>query len=107
MVGELEHGELLELNNSADIYISIPTTDGTSVSVLESMAAGLAVVAGDVPGIDPVILRHNATAWLIRPPTVDTLASAVISLGLDRAVREKLGARAREVVRLYRDFDRE
>jgi L-malate glycosyltransferase len=106
-VGELDRSDLLDLTAAADVSISIPRTDGTSVSVLESMAAGVAVVAGDVPGIDPTILRHNSTALLIRPVSVESLSSAVISLGLDADFRRNLGMRAREVVRLHGEFDQE
>jgi glycosyltransferase involved in cell wall biosynthesis len=107
IVGELDREDLLELNRAADIYISIPATDGTSVSVLEAMASGVAVVAGDVPGIDPAILRHDVTALLIRQLNPESLASAVISLGLDPDRRRDFVARAQEVVRLHGDFDRE
>src|SRR5262249_35463434 len=49
LVGELSRDDLLELHAAADVYISIPSTDGLAVSVLEAMAAGVPVVASDVP----------------------------------------------------------
>jgi glycosyltransferase involved in cell wall biosynthesis len=107
IVGELDRAEVLELQSAADVYISVPDTDGTSVSVLEAMAGGLAVVASEVPGIDPTILRHNFTAALIRTVDADSLASEVISLGSQPEFRRDLVARARKIVRRYGDFDRE
>jgi glycosyltransferase involved in cell wall biosynthesis len=105
-VGELDRSELLELYGAADVYLSVPETDGTAVSVLEAMAAGVAVVATDAPGIDPEILRSDETALLV-PAEGEALASAVVSLALDDARRQRLVARAREVVRVHGDFDRE
>jgi glycosyltransferase involved in cell wall biosynthesis len=105
-VGELDRPELLELYAAADVYVSVPTTDGTAVSVLEAMAAGVAVVAADVPGIDPAILRRDETALLVPVHDPDSLASAVVTLG-QIPTRESLVERAREVVRQYGDFDRE
>jgi glycosyltransferase involved in cell wall biosynthesis len=107
MVGEVDRRELLELHTAADIYVSVPATDGTAVSVLEAMAAGVAIVATDAPGIDPVIMRRDETALLVPIRDSDALASAVVELGLDPERRRTLVDNAHEVVRLYGDFDRE
>jgi L-malate glycosyltransferase len=106
-VGELERSELLELHAASDVHVSVPTTDGTAVSVLEAMAAGVPVVASDVPGIDPVILRHGDTAILVPPRDTAALAHAITALGGDVERRRKVAEHARQVVRSYADFDRE
>jgi glycosyltransferase involved in cell wall biosynthesis len=106
-VGELDRSEVLELHAASDLHLSIPTTDGTAVTVLEAMAAGVAVVVGDAPGIDPAILRDGETVVLVPPRDPDSLAAAVVRLAVDSAAREKIAERARQVVRLYADFDRE
>jgi glycosyltransferase involved in cell wall biosynthesis len=107
IVGELNREELLELQTAADLYVSIPNSDGTSVSVLEAMAAGVAIVASDVPGIDPAILRDDVTALLVAAADAESLASAVIALGVDPHRRRALAERARAVVRVHGNFDRE
>jgi glycosyltransferase involved in cell wall biosynthesis len=106
-VGELEREELLELHAAADVYLSVPARDGTAVSVLEAMAAGVGVVATDAPGIDPEILRADETALLVPPGDAAALASAVVALGRDKELRARLVRRATEIVRLHGDFDRE
>jgi len=106
-VGELEPEELLELHAAADVYLSVPSRDGTAVSVLEAMAAGVAVVATDAPGIDPEILRADDTALLVPPGDSAALASAVVALWRDGELRARLVRRAAEIVRLHGDFDRE
>jgi glycosyltransferase involved in cell wall biosynthesis len=106
-VGELEPEELLGLYAAADIYLSVPSRDGTAVSVLEAMAAGVAVVATDAPGIDPVILCADQTALLVPPEDAAALASAVVALARDGERRARLVRRAAEIVRVHGDFDRE
>ena len=106
-VGELEPEELRDLHAAADVYISVPSRDGTAVSVLEAMAAGVAIVATDAPGIDPEILRNGETALLVPPGDPAALASAVVDLAGDDELRARLARRAAEIVRLYGDFDRE
>lgn len=106
-VGELSRDELLDLQAASDTYVSAPANDGTAVSVLEAMAAGVAVVATDVPGIDPVILVHDQTALLVPPRDAAAIAAAVVRLGRDEQLRRRLADRARQVVERYADFERE
>jgi glycosyltransferase involved in cell wall biosynthesis len=106
IVGELDHAELLELHAAADVFVSVPTTDGTAVSVLEAMSAGVAIVATDAPGIDPTILQDE-TALLVPVRDSDALASAVLTLALHSEVRQSLVDHAHDVVRLHGDFERE
>jgi glycosyltransferase involved in cell wall biosynthesis len=107
VVGELDRTELLELHASADLFLSVPSTDGTAVSVLEAMAAGVAVVATNAPGIDPTILIRDESAVLVPIRDVDALAAAVTNLCLDPRRRTELGTRGREVVHRHADFDTE
>jgi glycosyltransferase involved in cell wall biosynthesis len=106
-VGELEPRELLDLHAAADVYLSVPSRDGTAVSVLEAMASGVAIVATDAPGIDPEILRADETALLVPPGDAVALASAVVALERDGELRARLVRRAAEIVRLHGDLDRE
>jgi L-malate glycosyltransferase len=106
-VGELERSELLGLHAASDLYLSVPNTDGTAVSVLEAMAAGVPVVATDAPGIDPEILRQEESALLVPVRDVEALAAASVRLARDTGLRSSLSERARKIVRLHGDFDRE
>jgi glycosyltransferase involved in cell wall biosynthesis len=107
VLGELDRGDLLELYAAADVYVSVPSTDGTAVSVLEAMAAGVAVVATDAPGIDPTILSGGDSAVLVPVRDAGSLATAVAELGVDPARRQRLAERALYVVRRHADFNRE
>ncbi len=106
-IAELDRGELLELYAAADVYVSVPEADGTAVSVFEAMAAGVAVVASDAPGIDPEIMRPEETVLLVPARDADALATAVVSLAVDADRRRGLIERGREIVGLHGNFDRE
>src|SRR2546430_1739651 len=106
-IGELGREELLELYLAADIYVSVPSSDGTAVSVLEAMAARVPVIASDVPGIDPAILRDELTALLVAPRAADSLAEAIVRLGKDVELRRQLSENARDVARRLGDFEKE
>ncbi|HEX5703199.1 MAG TPA: glycosyltransferase [Pyrinomonadaceae bacterium] len=98
---ELPPERMQEAYQAADITI-IPTvhSEGTSLSCLEAMACGNAVVATDVGGLPNIVLnRHNGL--LIRPAE-DELTSALDLLVTDRELRERL---ARNAVTTAKAFD--
>jgi glycosyltransferase involved in cell wall biosynthesis len=64
------------------------------MSMLEAMAAGRSVVASSVGGI-PETLVDGDNGLLVPPRDEAALASALASLLGDKALRERLAARAR------------
>jgi glycosyltransferase involved in cell wall biosynthesis len=84
----------------ADIYVNSSLFEGTPVSVLEAMSAGLPIVATSV-GDTPHLLASNA-GILVPPAQPEPLAAALIGLLSDAARRETLGKTAR--VRAQTDY---
>jgi glycosyltransferase involved in cell wall biosynthesis len=68
--------------------------EGTSVSLLEAMAAGLPCVATRVGGT-PAVVREGETGLLVPPHNEVALAQAMLRLARDPAVRERMGRQAR------------
>jgi glycosyltransferase involved in cell wall biosynthesis len=65
------------------------------------MAMGKGIVASDLNQIGEV-LKHDDTAWLVKPGDVESLMQGLRILIDDRARRERLGRAARsEVVAKY------
>ena len=67
------------------------------MALLEAMANGMAVVAGDVGGI-PEMVEDGRSGLLVPPNDADALAAALRRLLSDVDLREQLGAAARERV---------
>lgn len=65
--GFVDRKELLESLLSSNIYISIPTSDSTSVTLLEAMASGIMNIVSDIPantewiqdGVNGAIVKNN------------------------------------------------
>ncbi|MEA3349545.1 MAG: glycosyltransferase, partial [Chloroflexota bacterium] len=75
----------------------IPTvhSEGTSLSCLEALASGNAVIATNVGGLPNIILPgHNG---LLIEPSADALKQAIKNLIEDKNLRDKLGRNGREV----------
>jgi len=71
--------------------------EGFGLVLIEAMAAGVPVVATDVPGICDVIQREQ-TGLLVPPSDAPALAAAIKRLVEDRPLREKLVHQAAEEV---------
>ena len=84
----------------ADITL-IPTvhSEGTSLSCLEALASGNAVIATDVGGL-PDLIVPDYTGLLI-PPTVEALHAAIARLLDDPDLRVELGRRGRESAQAF------
>jgi glycosyltransferase involved in cell wall biosynthesis len=81
-----------------DLYVAASRKEGLPLAVLEAMAAGLAVVATDVPGHRDVVIPGE-TGLLVAPDDSAALAAAVATLLSDPARRKSLGQAGRERVR--------
>ncbi len=83
--------------------LALPSRDeGQPMAVLEAMASGLCVVAGNAGGI-PDIIDDGVTGLLVPPSDVPALAAALCSVLTDHDARARLARAAHE--RACRDFD--
>lgn len=85
-----------------DVFVHYSRWDAMPNAVLEAMAAGLPVVASDVPGNRDAVV-HGETGFLVK--TEMELLERCQELLDDAGLRRRLGAAGRERVR--RDFSRE
>jgi glycosyltransferase involved in cell wall biosynthesis/GT2 family glycosyltransferase len=92
--------EMPEVYRRADIAI-FPTThsEGTSLSCLEAMACGCAVVATPVGGLPELVLDH--VTGVLADPSPTSLRLAIAGLIANREVREKLQANARQAAQAF------
>jgi glycosyltransferase involved in cell wall biosynthesis len=92
--------EMPEVYRQADIVL-IPTraAEGTSLSCLEAMACGKAVINGLVGGLSDLIINdYNGLLVNVAP---ETLEAALDDLIKNPGKRQRLGAKARETVAAF------
>jgi glycosyltransferase involved in cell wall biosynthesis len=91
-----------ELLCSSDVFVLSSRSEAFPISILEAMAAGLAVVATDVGGVAEAVV-HGETGLLVPPGDPHALAEALDLLLRDPDLRRRLGSSGR--ARAQRLFD--
>jgi len=84
-----------QLLPAADLYVSSSISEGISITILEAMAARVAVVATAVGGTPEVLPSEAAGGVLVPSRDAAQLASAIISLERDTATRAAIAAAGR------------
>jgi glycosyltransferase involved in cell wall biosynthesis len=92
-----------ELIASADILVLPSFSENLPVSIIEAMAAGVAVVATPVGAVEDIVTNEE-TGLLVPAGDVDALASALTRLVADPALRRRLGAAGLAVHRARLDL---
>ncbi|NLX50051.1 MAG: glycosyltransferase family 4 protein [Methanospirillum sp.] len=100
--GRSPHGEVPRDYREAEIWVSAARSDGTPVSLLEAMSAGLPCVATRVGGV-PEWIEDGEDGLLIPPGDSAALADRLLRLAARPDLRTSLGARARR--RVVQDGD--
>ncbi len=94
LAGWVDGEAKVALLRSAPIYALPSYNEGLPMSVLEAMAAGLAVVATRVGGI-PELVTDGVDGKLLEPGDLDGLADALLTLIGNSALRTRLAAAGR------------
>ena len=97
MLGAVPHEQVPRLLGEADIGLAPYSPDApgyfSPLKLFEYLAAGLAIVAADIPGVRDV--TGSEAAVLIPPGDAPALAREVATLAGDSGARERLGSAAR------------
>lgn len=84
-----------DLLTAADIYVSPAHEAGQSLALLEAMAAGVPVIATDIPG-NRQLITHEVHGLLVPPRDPAALHQAIERLLTDRPFAARLAAHARQ-----------
>ncbi|ACZ42772.1 Phosphatidylinositol alpha-mannosyltransferase [Thermobaculum terrenum ATCC BAA-798] len=100
-VGVISDEERPAYMRSCKLLIA-PSTHGESqgIVLLEAMAAGLPVVAGNIPGYASVV-TNGQEGFLVPPEDEHTLALAIVRLLSDEALRNQMGNAGRRKANDY------
>ena len=104
-VGAIPHDEMADYYRLADVTVSIPSSDGTPMSVLESMACGTPVLVSRIPNYDSHYIEENKTVMMVDQNDPAAVATALTRLLQDRSLAQSLAAEAERRVRLNGSYE--
>lgn len=96
-VGQIPDEELVAYLASSVVYVSTSLSDGTSASLLEAMACGLAPVVTDIPANRPWI-KDGENGFLVPVKDHKTLATKITYLIKNAEIRREFGKANRRIV---------
>jgi len=91
-----------ELVQCMDLFVLSSFSEGTSMALLEAMAAGVAVAVTRVGG-NPEIVKSGETGWVVESDAAAQLADAICAAAADDTLRANLAAAGRR--RFTENFD--
>jgi len=80
-----------------DVFVLPSTTEGLSNALMEAMASGCCVIASRAGG-NPELVRDGENGFLFETGNVEGLAAQMRRAANDGALRQRLGARAKQMI---------
>jgi glycosyltransferase involved in cell wall biosynthesis len=85
--------------SAGDIFVFPTRKEGMPISPMEAMSVGLPQIITCIPGVTDLANIEGETGCYIPPGDFVALKDAMLRLGLDEALRRRMGQRAAEVIR--------
>jgi phosphatidyl-myo-inositol alpha-mannosyltransferase len=100
LLGTLPNDRIPGIHAACEVFVSAATgQESFGIALVEAMAAGLPVVATDIPGYREVV-THGVHGLLVPPRDPEAFAAALVRVLIEPGLAERLGeagrARARE-----------
>jgi glycosyltransferase involved in cell wall biosynthesis len=97
-LGFVDRARLIELYQSATVYVFPSYYEGVPTSVLEAMACGTPVVATAIDGI-PELVVNGKNGFIVPVKNPEAISSAILKLLDDEELRNRIGQAARQTIR--------
>ncbi len=97
MIGFVEREELRDAMTGAEIFVSVPSSDGTSVALLQAMAAGCFPIVSDLP-TQREWIEDGINGFRVPLHRPDLLAERIAQALSDDGLRRNAAVRNRAIV---------
>jgi len=91
LVGKIEYSRLPWIYNCADVVVSVPSSDGTPMAVLEAMACGKVPIVSDLPSLREWI-EDGVNGHIVPVRDPGALTGKILEVLADRSRSRSMGA---------------
>lgn len=105
LVPEIADSEMPDFLRLADVVVSVPVSDSTSVTILEALACERQVVAVDLPSVREWLEELDPDLLVPVDDPAATAKALAKALGRSAAERAEIGRRGRAIVKERADQD--
>ncbi|MCH7698234.1 MAG: glycosyltransferase [Chloroflexi bacterium] len=99
-VGQLSQDALRQAFIDADVFVSVPSSDGTSVALLQAMAVGAFPIVSEIPSQEELV-KQGKSGLRVPPQDPKAIAEAIVRAIEDRDLRRNAAERNRSFVEEY------
>lgn len=96
--GHLNQEALLRYYQNATVFVHPSYHEGLPTTILEAMSCKIPVIGTKVAGTSEVV-TDGETGFLVPPKSPDKLATAILSLLINKELRESMGINASECIK--------
>lgn len=96
VVEKIDHKEIVNYYNMADVIIGIPSYDGLPQSLLESMACAKPHILGNLERYKEIV--EDGKSAIFTDLTPSDIAHSIIKLLSNKSLRKNIGEKSREIV---------
>lgn len=100
IVGHIEHSDIMEWMDKADIFINTSKYDTAPRSLLEAMANGLCIVSTNVGGV-PWMIQQSQNGLLVPSDDAEAMSRAIKSLLNNSNLAKSISETARQTAKAY------
>jgi glycosyltransferase involved in cell wall biosynthesis len=97
IVEQVPYERMPDMYRTAAVTVSVPTSDGTPMSLLEAMACGSVPIFSDLPSLREWV-ADGVNGYLVPPTDARLLADRILKVLSDPAHARAIAARNRELV---------
>jgi len=102
-LGQVSRKDVIAYLNAADVYVSTSLSDGTSASLLEAMALGVAPIVTNISG-NTEWIRNGWSGYLVPVKDSQRLAERIVLLVKNKELRQKISQNALKTVKTSVDW---
>jgi glycosyltransferase involved in cell wall biosynthesis len=103
--GKVGNSIIPNILSKSHIYLSLPSTEGLSASLLESMASGCFPIVSDLPG-NQAVINNGENGYLVDRKKTENIANIIFSVWNDKKFRKSSSKKNISLVKKKYDIEK-